>query len=311
MDTAIHLPEKIEGIKKRKSRRSKDRKERKRVKIFSGTGGKVKIDKKMKKLFRKRAREYNSDDDDDEANPEVGEANTRPLEEFSVGNSSEEEGIDGSDPDAVEEKGDSEDEGDRTQPGITKFTEGCRAFRVAFMKITKTNVSDNSLGPVLSAQKRLIAKKLAEEEAEWKSKGDAKKEKHLVGEKGHVKPANFLDSREKFLISVATKGVVKLFNAVNKAQNAQKGLNPSRFKDAKALGKRQKEAFFSELRKPSQAVDPPAKGDDGPAWAPLRDSYMLTSSKLKDWDKMPETTVGNDMDGIPLDSSSDSSSDDD
>nr|DAD36639.1 TPA_asm: hypothetical protein HUJ06_007280 [Nelumbo nucifera] len=284
MDTAIHLPEKIEGIKKRKSRRSKDRKERKRVKIFSGTGGKVKIDKKMKKLFRKRAREYNSDDDDDEANPEVGEANTRPLEEFSVGNSSEEEGIDGSDPDAVEEKGDSEDEGDRTQPGITKFTEGCRAFRVAFMKITKTNVSDNSLGPVLSAQKRLIAKKLAEEEAEWKSKGDAKKEKHLVGEKGHVKPANFLDSREKFLISVATKG---------------------------ALGKRQKEAFFSELRKPSQAVDPPAKGDDGPAWAPLRDSYMLTSSKLKDWDKMPETTVGNDMDGIPLDSSSDSSSDDD
>ncbi|XP_010255744.1 PREDICTED: RRP15-like protein [Nelumbo nucifera] len=136
---------------------------------------------------------------------------------------------------------------------------------------------DNSLGPVLSAQKRLVAKKLAEEEAEWKSKGEAKKEKHLV----------------------------------NKAQNAQKGLNPSRSKDAKVLGKRQKEAFFSELRKPSQAADPPAKGDDGPAWAPLRDSYMLTSFKLKDWDKMPETTVGNDMDGIPLDGSSDGSSQDD
>ena len=29
-------------------------------------------------------------------------------------------------------------------------------------------------------------------------------------------------------------------------------------------------------------------GEDGnqPAWAPLRDSYMLTNSKLKDWDKM-------------------------
>lgn len=26
---------------------------------------------------------------------------------------------------------------------------------------------------------------------------------------------------------------------------------------------------------------------EGPAWAPLRDNYMLTSSKLKDWDKMP------------------------
>jgi len=27
--------------------------------------------------------------------------------------------------------------------------------------------------------------------------------------------------------------------------------------------------------------------DQQPAWAPLRDNYMLTSSRLKDWDKMP------------------------
>ena len=27
--------------------------------------------------------------------------------------------------------------------------------------------------------------------------------------------------------------------------------------------------------------------DEGPAWAPLRDNYMLSNSKLKDWDKMP------------------------
>lgn len=26
---------------------------------------------------------------------------------------------------------------------------------------------------------------------------------------------------------------------------------------------------------------------EGPAWAPLRDNYMLTNSKLKDWDKFP------------------------
>lgn len=26
---------------------------------------------------------------------------------------------------------------------------------------------------------------------------------------------------------------------------------------------------------------------EGPAWAPLCDNYMLTSSKLKDWDKKP------------------------
>ena len=30
---------------------------------------------------------------------------------------------------------------------------------------------------------------------------------------------------------------------------------------------------------------------EGPAWAPLRDSYMLTSSKLKDWDKIPVSSL--------------------
>lgn len=32
-----------------------------------------------------------------------------------------------------------------------------------------------------------------------------------MGEKGHVKPANYLDSHEKFLIGVATKGGIYLF----------------------------------------------------------------------------------------------------
>ncbi|KAF9623151.1 hypothetical protein IFM89_037732, partial [Coptis chinensis] len=127
---------------------------------------------------------------------------------------------------------------------------------MAFMKITNKTVPDDLLGPVLSGHKKLIAEKLAKDEAECKVKGEAKKEKHLVGEKGHVKAANFLDSHEKFLLGVATKGVVKLFNAVNKTQNAQKGLNPSRFKGAKVLGKRRKDAFFTELRKkPSLATD--------------------------------------------------------
>ncbi|KAG1354737.1 hypothetical protein COCNU_07G008490 [Cocos nucifera] len=56
-------------------------------------------------------------------------------------------------------------------------------------------------GPILSAHKKLVAKKLAEEEAEHKIKGEAKKEEHLV----------------------------------SKAQNPQKGLNPSKSKDAKGF----------------------------------------------------------------------------
>lgn len=36
---------------------------------------------------------------------------------------------------------------------------------------------------MLSAHKKLVAEKLAEEEVERKVKGDAKKEKHMVGPK--------------------------------------------------------------------------------------------------------------------------------
>ncbi|PPR82055.1 hypothetical protein GOBAR_AA38659 [Gossypium barbadense] len=198
------------------------------------------------------------------------------------------------------------------QPGVMKFTDGVRAFRLAFKNIIKRNVADDSLGPVLSGHKQLVAKKLAEEEAERKVKGEAKKEKHLVAEKGHFKPANYLDSHEKFLIGIATKGGNIYFSSnVNKAQKAQKGLDPSRSKDAKVIRRRRKEAFFSELGKTSH--DSSSKGntssdprnEEEPAWAPLRDNYMLTNPKLKNWDKTAEAGIADDAGRMSGDSGSD------
>ncbi|GFY97676.1 hypothetical protein Acr_12g0002170 [Actinidia rufa] len=267
------------GLRKRRMGNMKGGKAKKKLKVFQGTGEKVKIDKKMKKLFRKRVRDYNSDDDD-EPSPVARDGNEQSHGQNDVfdGKSSDEEGEERQN-DGMENE-ESEDEHGEIQPGITKFTEGCNAFRMAFKKITKKNVSDDLLGPVLSAHKKLWAEKLAEEEAEKKVKGEAKKEKHMV----------------------------------NKAQNAQKGLNPSRTKDVKAIRKRRKEAFFSELGKTSsQTAETPTKASasagtvdgEGPAWAPLRDSYMLTNPKLKDWDKLQDTTVADNV------GTSDSSSDDD
>ncbi|KAF3652086.1 hypothetical protein FXO38_16304 [Capsicum annuum] len=46
--------------------------------------------------------------------------------------------------------------------------------------------------------------------------------------------------------------------------------------------------------------------DEGPSWAPLRDNYMLTNPKLKDWDKNPDTTVADD---VRMSADSDSSDD--
>ncbi|XP_021631715.1 RRP15-like protein isoform X1 [Manihot esculenta] len=304
MAEETHMPESIKPLRKRKSGHKKGNKAKKKQKQFQGIKERVKIDPKMKKFLRKKARDYNSDDEEeDESAHGIGD------EKVSLhDNDKQDFGIEVEGPE-------NEDEDDEIQPGITKFSEGCRAFRIAFMSIMKKSVSDDSLGPVLSGHEKLVAEKLAEEDAERKVKREAKKEKQLVGEKGHVKPANYLDSHEKFLIGVATKGVVKLFNAVNKAQNAQKGLDPSRTKDAKIIKKRRKEAYFSELGK-TPASDSNAKNvqvhkssgpvdSEGPSWAPLRDNYMLTNSKLKDWDKMPDKVVADDFGKMSEDSDSD------
>ncbi|OWM63557.1 hypothetical protein CDL15_Pgr019507 [Punica granatum] len=319
-------------LKKRKMG-NKSRKAKKKVKVFQGSGEKVKIDRKTKKLFRKRAREYNSDDDDD-AGKSALDKNRNAAPVFDDRRNSEADELN-EEPQVSDDE--DEDEDNEVLPAITKFAEGCRAFRAAFKSIIKKSASDDVLGPILSGQKKLVAQKLAEEESEKKLKGEVKKEKHLVAEKGHVKPANYLDAHEKFLIGVATKGdlcsfcilnlvsaifalfhaaipVVKLFNAVNKAQNAQKGLNPSSSKDAKAIKKRRKEAFFTALGKPSASMTGSSAkvnaltdgvGSEPPSWAPLRDNYMLTNSKLKDWDKMQETPMEEDVGKISEGSSSD------
>ncbi|KAM7263127.1 hypothetical protein ACFE04_000810 [Oxalis oulophora] len=293
-------------------------KSKKKMKMMSMEGNREKkkdfqMNKKMEKIFKKRARDYNSDNDDDDDVEDEGKKGNKKVEVFPrKDDDEEEEEIDMSDDDDEEdeeEKDEDEDEDD-VEPGIMKFTEGSRAFRLAFKSIMKKSVADDVLGPVLSAHKKLIAEKLAEEESERKVKGDAKKEKQMIKEKGHVKLLDYLDAREKFLIGVATKGVVKLFNAVNKAQNAQKGLNPDRSKDSKVLRKRRNQAFFSELGKaPRQGANSTAKdsgegGSEGPTWAPLRDNYMLSSSKLKNWDKMPDATVRDDIGRISEDDSS-------
>lgn len=306
-----HLPVAERGIRKRRVGKKKGGKPKK-FKALPGSAEKVKITPKMKRLFQKRARDYNSEDDDD--NDEVEATNPESIggERFSdadmeeSGGSSDDEREDGHDEGSGKENSEGEETG-KIQPGVPRFAEGCKGFRMAFKAIMKKSKEDDTLGPILSAKKHLVAKKLAEEEAERTVRGQAKREKHLVAEKGHVKPANYLDTHEKFLIGVATKGVVKLFNAVNKAQHAQKGLNPSRSKDAKVIKKRRKQAFFSELGKTSTAEaktkSSNSTGDEAPAWAPLRDNFMLANPKLKDWDKKQDTTQANELDGMSGDES--------
>ncbi|CAN6911387.1 unnamed protein product [Brassica oleracea] len=295
------------GTRKRRVGAKNGGKKNKKFKTLPpSSSNRFKPTKKDQKLFQQRRRGYNSDEDEEEDEskkpPEVT-IREKIFTDANMGPNYDEveEEEDGSDRD---EGSDGEDHGE-IQTGITRFgsEDGCNAFRMAFKSIMKkTKGEEDALGPVLSAHKNLIAQKLAEEEAEKKAKGQARKAKHLVAEKGHVKPANHLESHEKILIGVATKGGMTLFffKQVNKAQHAQKGLNASRSKDSKVLKKRRKEAFFSELGKTSRTDSKAQKAsnsneDEAPAWAPLRDNYMLANPKLKDWDKKQETNEGDDF----------------
>ncbi|CAH2044817.1 unnamed protein product [Thlaspi arvense] len=281
----------------------------KKFKTTPSSSDRFKVTTKNKKLFQKRARDYNSDDDEEDEPKKAPEVTNfeKIFTDANMGpNYDVIEDEEGSDQD---DHSDGEDHGE-IESGITRFStdDGCNAFKTAFRAIMKKTKGDDTLGPVLSAHKHLIGQKLAEEEAEKKAKGQARKAKHVVAEKGHVKPASYLDSHEKILIGVATKGVVKLFNAVNKAQHAQKGLNASRSKDAKVLKKRRKEAFFSELGKSktdykAQKSSNSHEDEAPPAWAPLRDNYMLANPKLKDWDKKQETGEGDDFAALSGDES--------
>jgi hypothetical protein len=103
-----------------------------------------KIDRKMKKLFRKRAREYNSDEDDGDGDGHGhghDHVDKKPMPVIRDEERPEEEGED-----VNVDNGVSDDEEDgEIQLGITKFAEGCRAFKMAFSSIIKKSVTTDSL----------------------------------------------------------------------------------------------------------------------------------------------------------------------
>uniref|UniRef100_A0A0A9DBG2 Rrp15p n=1 Tax=Arundo donax TaxID=35708 RepID=A0A0A9DBG2_ARUDO len=163
---------------------------------------------KFLKILRKRARDYNSDDDEDGQLQQQQEDPPSPRRRHH--DDHEDEAL------SEEEEEEASSSGDESggASGVTRFEQGCRAFRVAFLKIMAKKLPDDPLGPILSAHKKLVAAKLAEEVEEHKPKGMARKDKRAAAEKGHVLPKDHLDSKEKELIKVATQGVVRLFNAV-------------------------------------------------------------------------------------------------
>lgn len=196
--------------------------------------------------------------------------------------------------------GESSEEEDESDDG-EKRPDNSTAFGRAFQKIMKKKLPSTALteamGPMLSAHKQLVAKKLEEAAEGQKVKRESKKEKQALREKGHIVPALFPAAKDKELLKLATRGVVKLFNAVSKAQSVQESA-VSKDSEAKEVAKRSKSTFLAmlqggngtasqSLNTQRQPLDSEKEGvaDGQPGWSALQETFMLGKSRLKDWDR--------------------------
>jgi len=208
----------------------------------------------------------------------------------------------------------------QTEEEPVGFLEGGKSetFARAFARIIDSSAPQTEqvlAAPILAGSKSLAARK-AEDEAEAKAHRAAKKLRLEMRQRGHVVPKRrgadpVADAREKTFQKTATRGVVRLFNAVAKAQRRlreKEGVSGSRAKAAK-LGKA---SFLAELRNSrvaveggkSEAVVPSARptteaaaaaaaggdGSDeegGAGWAVLQQGFtgLQGGNKMKDWDK--------------------------
>jgi hypothetical protein len=141
--------------------------------------------------------------------------------------------------------------------------------------------------------------KLKQERLEKRKQLDKKREWEMMC---RVKPDVVKDKEtERNLQRIATRGVVQLFNAVQKHQKnvdeKVKEAGGSMRKRAKLISTVSKKDFISVLRgmdgntnqKSSTGKTPidkqtKVKSEEGPGWTILRDDFMMGAS-MKDWDK--------------------------
>ncbi|EIE18722.1 hypothetical protein COCSUDRAFT_60030 [Coccomyxa subellipsoidea C-169] len=212
---------------------------------------------------------------------------------------------------------DSEGEGDKGAEGAAAGDNKAASFARAFAKIMATGGTQKG---ILSASKTLKKRKAEEVEAA-KADREAKVLKREMRKKGHaVIPKKGQDPqhdiKEKALARIGTRGVVRLFNAVAKAQKQQKAAAEGTKRKAASVSKA---SFLAELQgqatksqvseklvpvKASQsgpaAREPVEAANTGSGWAVLQDELVGvagTGTKLKDWDKAMESEEDDDVAG--------------
>jgi hypothetical protein len=209
------------------------------------------------------------------------------------------------------EVGSSGDEagGAGARPAAKSFQEGGKAdaFARAFERVlgAPAAAAAGGDGPILAASKS-IAMRRVEDAAEAKADREAKRARLEARRRGRVKPAPTgadaaADVRERDLRRTATRGVVRLFNAVTQAQRrlrAEEAATGSRGKAARAG----KASFLAELRAAKGAAEAAASGAGGgaeaapaPGWEVLQEGFTGVGSagaRMKDWARAAGAEAG-------------------
>lgn len=177
--------------------------------------------------------------------------------------------------------------------------------------------------PAVLAKCKEIDKRKAEIKEEKVLKKLKNQERQVVYEKGRVKPTGSTLDYEKTLAGIATRGVVKLFNAVSKHQKEMESRlkeAPTEAKKSKVVESMSKSAFLSMLKssseKPKSKDQPNMKASDltsvesAPStWNILRDDFMM-GAKMRDWNRDEQQKQKEDEDDNLTNVTEESESDD-
>lgn len=155
-------------------------------------------------------------------------------------------------------------------------------------KILHKKTQKSAPTPILAKSKG-IERALDDQKLLEKAKKAALAEKKARQDRDHIMPdITVRIDHEKRLRKVATRGVVKLFNALRQQRKVVDKLKEET--SAASLRKEQvaetaKQAFVDFLQTPSTTTkSKPTPNEQDGSWNVLKDEYMMTAT-LKDWDK--------------------------
>uniref|UniRef100_K3W9B8 RRP15-like protein n=1 Tax=Globisporangium ultimum (strain ATCC 200006 / CBS 805.95 / DAOM BR144) TaxID=431595 RepID=K3W9B8_GLOUD len=194
----------------------------------------------------------------------------------------------------IDDENDHELDLDAAQGGDDEDDEELDAvgFGDAMSKILGQNVAEDAQ-PILAKRTTARMREIMEEKKVTKTARISAAEKREKEQKDMIIPDHTTAVQDRRLRMIATKGVVALFNAIEKHQH----LNGKKADDKndKKVKEMSKDNFLGLLKSSQKSTTKDAAAASAPtaksSWSVVQDDYMM-GAKLKDWDATHGTEKG-------------------